>query len=108
MVALNASSAGTVGRSLILLVLVLLLPSGRSRTPTRTTVCFKPTDGYRGNILGGDGVRDSVLGKAVRDYVDGDQSVRDTYGQHINDWCVNRVRHMDYIFYALPTFNENI
>jgi Mycoplasma protein of unknown function, DUF285 len=39
-------------------------------------------------------------------YVDGDQAVRDTYGQFINDWCIDAVTSLGYIFHSLGTFNE--
>jgi hypothetical protein len=100
----DASAVRPFGRSLCLLLVLLLVPSCRSQAPKYA--CFKPTDGYKYPGFGKLLVHRSVLGLAVRRYMRGNQAVRTMYGQNINDWCVGRVTAMDYIFFDLDTFNE--
>jgi surface protein len=100
----DASALRPFGRSLCLLLLLLLVPSCRSQAPKYA--CFKPTDGYKYPGFGKVRVNRSVLGLAVRRYVRGNQAVRTMYGQNINDWCVGSVTAMDYMFFGLATLNE--
>jgi surface protein len=92
--------------------MLMLVPVLMAWLPTQThaqqqSVCFKPTDGFQYDDRGLIRVdRGSVLRNAVVKYVDGDQAVRDTYGQFINDWCIDAVTSLGYIFHNLDTFNE--
>lgn len=95
-------------RLLPLLLLLSLLP-----TTCWSFECFAASDGY---VYPGAGTPtvdvDSVLGKAVRAYLDPNttisQPVQEKYGTILNDWCVGDVVAMDSIFYYLSSFDEDI
>jgi Mycoplasma protein of unknown function, DUF285 len=91
--------------SSILIALVFLFPLALS-----VNTCFGPNDGYSGNRpLDG---KNSKLGKAVRDFLSTDPAVsgpvKDMYGATMNNWCVDSVIGMNYIFADLASFNENV
>jgi hypothetical protein len=92
-----------------LLSLLLLLILSPLPTTCRSFECFAANDGY---VYPGSGTPtvdvDSVLGKAVRAYLNPNvtvsQPIMEKYGTKLNDWCVGDVIAMDSIFYYLSSF----
>jgi Mycoplasma protein of unknown function, DUF285 len=86
--------------------LVFLFPFALS-----ANTCFGPNDGYSG-CFGPGGAAMSKLGKAVRDFLNADPlvsgPVKAMYGETMNSWCVGSVTGMDYIFFGLGSFNEEV
>jgi hypothetical protein len=94
-------------RLLVLFLLLTVLPTGRSQPPPPSTTkeCFGAEDGYHYAPPRRLRLQYSVLGKAVRDYVNGDSAVRIHYGAMIGDWCVDHETGLNYISYGLEAFD---
>jgi Mycoplasma protein of unknown function, DUF285 len=90
----------------ILTVFVVLFPFVLSANE-----CFGAGDGYSG-LFDEDAVANSKLGKAVQDFLSTDPAVsgpvKDTYGATMGSWCVGSVTGMNFIFYDLPLFNDEV
>ena len=83
-----------------LVVLLLALCQLATQSSAQVAECF-PSDG------------NSVLRQAVLDYQQGANSevgraVRARYGEHIENWCVDRVASFQSIFSNQGTFNANL
>jgi surface protein len=89
----------------ILIVLVFLFLFALSANE-----CFGADDGY--SAFDPAVAANSKLGKAVRDFLSPDpavsEPVKEMYGATINSWCVGLVSGMNYIFYNLRSFNEEV